>query len=71
MNKVVSFGSKLLSGDGRDVTHRVTSINVDNWSHMVTVVIERGLTVETVEMSMEKAQAIGFINLNALEKYCR
>ena len=71
MKKVISFGSKLLTGDGRDVTHMVTSINVDSWNHMVTVVIEKGLTVDTVEITMEQAQDIGFINLNALEKYCK
>lgn len=52
-------------------THHVTSIQVDYFSSMVHVVIEKGLDVQKHTFSMEHAQEIGFINFNALLKYCK
>ena len=63
-NKKVTWGVNLFG------THHVTSIRID-FSEMVHVVIEKGTDVQQHTFSMEHAQEIGFININALLKYCK
>ena len=54
------------------ITHNVTSMNVDNRSHMVTFCIETiRPQVDQIHLSMEKCQELGIINLENLEKYCK
>lgn len=43
-------------------------INVDSFSDIITVSIEKGLRIERITLSMEFAKEIGFLNFNALEK---
>lgn len=50
-------------------THHVTSISIDNQSNMVTVAIEKGLVVTQIQITMEQAASIGFINVKALDRY--
>lgn len=52
-------------------THNINTILIDNFGHMVTIIIQKGLKVETVEMTMENAEKIGFINPSALKEYCK
>jgi len=52
-------------------THRVSGIIVDSQSGVVNIVIEQGTNVYQHNMSMEHAQSIGFINLDALAPYCK
>lgn len=47
---------------------RVTGICVSSLTGMVTVEVQSGRTVEVTSITMEKAQEIGFINLQALAK---
>jgi hypothetical protein len=47
----------------------ITSINIDNFNKTCTVTREKGLDVKTFTISMEQAQEIGFINIEALELY--
>lgn len=54
----------------KNVTHSVSSIHVDSFASTVKVVVEKGLTVQQFEMTMEQAQLIGFINVNSLLEYC-
>jgi|GEM_PF-4363811 len=70
-NKNVHYGNSLIDINGREITHRVTSISIDNMSHMATIVIEKGLKVEVVKISMDFAQHIGFINMDVLLPYCK
>ncbi len=53
------------------VTHRATSVNVDNLNRTISIVIEKGIEVNAVELTMEEAQRIGFVNFNALKAYCK
>jgi hypothetical protein len=59
--------------DGKYVTHNVTSVKIDvvHNSQFVTVVIESGIEVNEVSLTMESAQEIGFINVNALKRFCK
>ena len=57
--------------EGKDITHNVTNIFIDSFSSMVTVTIEKGLKVNTVNFSMEHAQKIGFIDIKKLKEYCK
>ena len=72
MEKTIKWGaSSFDTKKMQEATHRVTSINVNNQSNMVSIIIQRGLGVDSVQMSMEHAQEIGFINFNALINYCK
>ena len=57
--------------DGRKPTHIVTSIFVDNLLSVVTVNIQKGNQVDTVNITMQYAQETGLINLDALKNYCK
>jgi NADH/NAD ratio-sensing transcriptional regulator Rex len=72
MNKpTVVWGVSLFDVDTlKDATHNVTSIHIDRFSNMAKVVIEKGTKVEVVNISMDEAQMIGFINLKALTAIC-
>jgi NADH/NAD ratio-sensing transcriptional regulator Rex len=72
MNKpTVVWGVSLFDVDTlKDATHNVTSIHIDRFSNMAKVVIEKGTKVEVLNISMDEAQRIGFININALTGYC-
>lgn len=52
---------------GKRPTHFVTNFSVDPFDSVVKVVIQKGLTVNTISMTMERAQEIGLINLSTLK----
>ena len=54
----------------KDSTHKVTSLHIDNSSGLLTIGIQKGNRVEQVAVTMEQAQQIGFINFNALDRFC-
>jgi hypothetical protein len=69
---VIGWGAGSYSvRERRDKTHKVTSIYVDNMSSIIRVVIEKGSEVDVINLSMEHAQEIGFINIKALKPYCK
>lgn len=69
---VISWGNSFFDLEKRKtVTHKVTDILVNSMSSMVTVIIDDGITVSSVKFSMEHAQEIGFINIEALQNYCK
>ena len=71
MTPVISWRNSLFNTTKlKTVTHRISNIYIDEHS-VVSVVIESGITVNTVKFSMEYAQEIGFINLDALKNYCK
>ena len=49
----------------------ITCLKVDNISEMVEITSERGVSVDTIIITMETARDIGFINFQALEKVVR
>ena len=70
--KVIGWGIGFLDiKSGKNITHHVTGMHVSNHNSMVTVIIEKGQKVEQIKFSMEHAQEIGFINMNALKDYCK
>ena len=69
-DKIIKWtGPLLLNND--TVTHYVTSIHVNPITSMVHVHILKGVNIEHCTFSMAEAQEIGFINFNALLKYCK
>jgi hypothetical protein len=56
--------------ENKEATHNVTNIFVNNSNHIVTVIIEKGHKVESLAISIEEAQRIGFIDVKKLEGYC-
>lgn len=72
MDKVIHYGIGMVDIKSmKPVTHKITSINIDNISAQIKVVYEKGSEVNQFKISMEQAQEIGFINLNAIEKYIK
>jgi|SanBayMetagenome_1026888.scaffolds.fasta_scaffold14540_2 hypothetical protein len=72
-NTVISYkdiGIHLING-GKKPTHIVTDIFVDNFHSVITVNIQKGNEVDTVNITMQYAREIGLINLQALENYCK
>ena len=57
--------------DGRKPTHSLQAIHVDNFNGGIELVIQKGNECYTVNLSIEHAQSIGFINLDALKDYCK
>ena len=69
---VIAWGVGLFDiKSGKDITHNVTGIYVDSYNSICTVIIQKGTDVDTIKISMEYAQEIGFININALKPYCK
>ena len=57
--------------EGKKTTHAITFIHIDSVTSMVKVVIEKGIDVDSINMTMEHAEDIGFINFEALKQYCK
>ena len=52
-------------------TYTITSIKVFEQSSLVEITSQKGSKTDTVIISMEEAEDIGFINFNKLEKFWR
>lgn len=52
-----------------EATYAVTSIKVFEQSSLVEITSQKGSKTDTVIISMEEAEDIGFINFNKLEKF--
>jgi hypothetical protein len=53
----------------KPATCNITMIHIDNFQHTCFVTREKGSDVKTFTLTMERAQEIGFINIDALEPY--
>jgi hypothetical protein len=66
--KTIVYGNAFMDvKSGKNADIHVTGIHVDNFNHTITVIREIGLNVESFDITMEAAIAIGFINLDVLE----
>ena len=54
-----------------EATYTITSIKVFDQSSLIQVTSQKGSKTDTVIISMEEAQEIGFINFNKLAKFWR
>lgn len=70
-NNNITWKSFFNLRENKDATHVVTNIFVDSFNSTVHVTLEHGVKVENIGFSMEQAQEIGFINIKALELYCK
>jgi hypothetical protein len=59
------------SGIPDEHTHRIDGIYIDDFSSMCRFSVWTGLDHTTYHITMEHAQEIGFINIDALKSYCR
>ena len=53
---------------GKKVTF-IENVRVDDLEQTITLTLEKGTKVESLNMTMEKAQDIGLINFNALNYF--
>ena len=69
---VINYGvGSVQLNTGKNVTHKVTRIHADLMNDMIKIIYEHGLYVDRNDMSMENAQEIGLINLNALKPFLK
>jgi hypothetical protein len=69
-DKVIEWSGPLFLVEDMD-KHFVTNININPLNSMVDVYIQNAFDVQKHSFSMKHAQEIGFININALLKYCK
>jgi hypothetical protein len=68
-NKIVYGVGFLHLETMQPATHNITSINIDNFLKTCSITIEKGKGAHTFVLTMETAQKIGFINIDAIEPY--
>lgn len=67
----IVWGNTLLDlKTGNEITHRITSMYVDSFLSVVEINIQKGTKIDTIKITMEEAESIGFINVKALSNYC-
>ena len=54
-----------------EVTHRVTTMRVDIYDSQVYLKKEKGVKVESINLSLQEAKHIGLINFDALKPFCK
>lgn len=56
---------------GRRISNNfvVTSMIVDSISHTISLILEKGLRVDKISISVEEAEDIGFIDFDKLKRY--
>lgn len=65
------MGCKKIGWFNFEATYAVTGIKVYEESSLVEITSQKGSKTDTVIISMEEAEDIGFINFNKLEKFWR
>jgi NADH:ubiquinone oxidoreductase subunit F (NADH-binding) len=69
--KVIAFNNQLFDvNKSKNVTHNIVSIFIDSFSGYATIRVEHFEKVESIKISIEEAVNIGFLNFDALNKYC-
>jgi hypothetical protein len=72
MNRVVTCGRTLIHPKtGKKPTHRISNIHIDSFNSEAVIIIEKGLEVSRLKVSIEELQNIGFLNFDKLDKYCK
>lgn len=66
MDKIINYGISLVNEENKDVTHFITSIHINSVSHIATFIIENGINVQQLKISMDEAQKLGIINIQKL-----
>lgn len=68
--KVISWGVGFYDvKKDKNITHNVTSLFIDSQSSMMKIVVEHGINIQVINISMEESQTIGLINLDVLSKF--
>ena len=72
MDKVVVWGQTLIHPKtGERPTHRISNIHIDSFNSEAVIIIEKGIQVSRLKVSIEELQNIGFLDFDKLEKYCK
>lgn len=71
MRQIIYSPKCLYQVPGEPPTYTIPSINIDNNRELVNFTIARGMSIKTFTISMQKAQEIGFINMQALEQFIK
>lgn len=64
MKNKVAYGRSFL----KDANVRVNSFNHDQFKQTVKISFEKGIDVNTMELTVEFLEEIGFLNFSALDK---
>jgi len=70
MNKKdkIVYGHPARTMDEQKKTINISEIRIDNFTHYIHIVTQKGSKVESFDITMECAQTIGFINIDALKQ---
>lgn len=70
MKKIFKKNKECVIGARCDeVNYHVTNIFIDVYNSVAIVTIEQGMSVSRVNITLEEAEDIGFINVKALSRY--
>ena len=68
MGKVITWGGRLYSKEGKAADLTITNIYVDPLHESVRITYEEGIQANSMTITMNAAEDIGFINFDALNK---
>lgn len=70
-NIIISYGYNLYDIKQKGTTtHSIRSIYIDNRVSNLSIIVDHDLEVSIINISMEEAEEMGFINFQALIPYC-
>ena len=71
MKKHIALGISKLCRNNEFATHNINNIYINMERGNIDFVIQKGMNITTVSITLEHAQDIGFINVDKLEMYCK
>lgn len=73
MNNRIVIGKKELFkvSNLEDITHRVTHIDINVSEDKFKVIIQKGLQINQINLSLKEAEFLGILNLQLLEVFCK
>ena len=67
----IKFGIAEIDGSGDNITHNVTNIYVDSQLHLINFIIEKGLIVKNIQLTINQAEELEILNLQNLSKFLK
>ena len=69
-NKSIVFGTPTLDVRKlKEPDFYITSVNIDCFEHTVSIIYEKGISVNVINLTLEEAQESGFLNPYAITQY--
>ena len=69
--KIIVYGVPIIDKNLKKPTHFVTAIHIDNFQKTASFVIQKGLNVDMVKISIEECQSFGILDIEKLYNFCK